>query len=363
MALTLTIGLPVLLALAVPPSAPVGDSVAIRVDFDAPAGCSNVDAFYAGLLARMSHARRAAPGEAGVRLGVRLMRVGNKVRGELRLMDGPGDGDMRRVEGESCDAVVEVLSLTAALAVTAQRPPPVPPPPSPPPPRATPPSRPAPPSSPPGPVVAKPPEAPPPDVPKPPEPPKPPEEPPAIKVAPPPPATARRTRFGLGLQAVAADVISTSLSFGGGLAARLEKRADDGAGASIGLALLYVPNDLVQTADDVAVRWTALVATVCPPWSLGRVVTLQPCAQGIGGWLSATGLGLTNPRSVGRTWWSAGAMLRLGAHIGADFTVELEAGASVPIVGRRFTSSTPDRTVGETPTISPMVALGLSRSL
>jgi hypothetical protein len=113
----------------------------------------------------------------------------------------------------------------------------------------------------------------------------------------------------------------------------------------------------------VEVRWTALAATVCPPWSLGRVITLQPCAQGIGGWLSATGRGLTNPRSVGRTWWSAGAMLRLGAHIGADFTVELEAGASVPIVGRRFTSSSPDRTVGETPTISPMVALGLSRSL
>jgi len=346
-----------------PSSAPAGDSVAIRVEFDAPAGCSNVDAFYAGLLARMSHARRAAPGEAGVRLGVRLMRVGNKVRGELRLMDGPGDGDMRRVEGESCDAVVEVLSLTAALAVTAQRPPPVP---APPPPRASPPSRPSPPGPPPSPpdVVAKPPEAtPPPDVPKPPELPKPPDgEPPAISVTP-PPATARRTRFGLGLQAVAADIISTSLSFGGGLAARFEKRADDRAGASSGLALLYVPNDLVQPADDIAVRWTALAATVCPPWSLGRVITLQPCAQGIGGWLSATGRGLTNPRSVGRTWWSAGAMLRLGAHIGADFTVELEAGASVPIVGRRFTSSSPDRTVGETPTISPMVALGLSRSL
>ena len=45
-------------------------------------------------------------------LRVHLTRVGNKVRGELRLMDGPGDGDTRRVVGESCDAVVEVLSLT-----------------------------------------------------------------------------------------------------------------------------------------------------------------------------------------------------------------------------------------------------------
>ena len=63
-----------------------------------------------GPAARMSRARRAAPGDAAVRLGVRLTRVGNKVRGELRMMDGPGDGDTRRVEGESCDAVVEVLS-------------------------------------------------------------------------------------------------------------------------------------------------------------------------------------------------------------------------------------------------------------
>ena len=37
-----------------------------------------------------------------------------------RLMDGPGDGDTRRVVGETCDAVVEVLSLTTALALTAQ---------------------------------------------------------------------------------------------------------------------------------------------------------------------------------------------------------------------------------------------------
>ena len=87
----------------------------------------------------MSRARRAAPGEDALHLGVRLTRVGNKVRGELRMMDGPGDGDTRRVDGESCDAVVEVLSLTAALALIAQPqhatpPPPAPPPRTPPPP-------------------------------------------------------------------------------------------------------------------------------------------------------------------------------------------------------------------------------------
>ena len=144
---------------------------------------------------------------------------------------------------------------------------------------------------------------------------------------------------------------------------RLERRSDDGAGASVGLAFLYVPNDFLQTADDIAVRWTAVAATVCPPWSLGRAVTLQPCAQAFGGWLAASGRGISNPNSVGRTWWSAGVMLRAGAHLGADFSLELEVGASVPIAKRHFVRDTPEGPVGETPTISPMVALGLSRSL
>jgi len=86
------------MALAAAPAAPAGDGIAIRVDFDAPAGCSSVDAFYAGLLSRTSRARRAAPGEEHMRLAVRLTRAGTKVRGELRMMDGPGDGDTRRVD-------------------------------------------------------------------------------------------------------------------------------------------------------------------------------------------------------------------------------------------------------------------------
>jgi len=365
----LPIGLSALLALAAPPPAAGGDGVAIRVDFDAPTGCSSADAFYSGLLTRMKGARRAAPSEDAVHLRVELTRVGNKVRGELRLMDGPGDGDMRRVVGETCDAVVEVLSLTTALALTAQparpTPPPRPPPPPPPPrpPVSSPPPKPPPPPE----TPAKPPEtAPPPDAPKPPEEPKPPEveKPPVIEVKPPPPPPVPRpTHFDLALHAVAADVISTSVSFGGAVAARLERHSDDGAGASIGLAFLYVPNDFLQTADDVAVHWTAIAATACPGWNLGRTVTLQPCAQAIGGWLAASGRGLDYPSSVGRSWWSVGAILRAGAHLGAGFSLELEGGVAFPLIGRQFVVTPTYRPVGETPTVAPMVALGLSRSL
>jgi hypothetical protein len=111
------------------------------------------------------------------------------------------------------------------------------------------------------------------------------------------------------------------------------------------------------------VRWTAIAATACPPWSLGRVVTVQACARAMGGWLDASGRDLTHPRSATRTWWSAGALLRAGFRFGGNFSVEIEGGATIPLVERAFMTDTPEETVGRTPTISPIVALGLSRSL
>jgi len=369
-------GLTVLLALAAPAPAAASDTVPIRVEFDAPAGCSSADTFYGGLLARMSRARRAAPGEAAVHFNVRLTRTGNKVRGELRLMDGsPGDGDTRRVEGETCDAVVEVLSLTAALALVTRPAAPIPPPPPARPPPPPPASRSSASSSSqssssssqssssssgksPAPDNNKPPETE--------EKPPPPDELPAtvtILPSPTPPEPPRGAHYELGLQAVAADVISTAVNVGGGLALRFEKNSAGGAGASLGLTFLYASNDLLQSPDEIAAQWFALAATGCPGWSVGRTITLQPCAQAIGGWLAASGRGLTNPSSVGRSWFSAGALVRADAHLGAGFSVELEAGASIPIARRRFIVTTPEGTVGETPTVAPIVTLGLSRSL
>jgi hypothetical protein len=119
----------------------------------------------------------------------------------------------------------------------------------------------------------------------------------------------------------------------------------------------------LRPPEHVAVRWTAIAATACPPWSLGRIVTLQPCARAIGGWLAASGRDLEVTHSITRTWWSAGALLRAGIRLSGNFSVELEAGATIPIAKRTFKTDTPDEPVGHTPTVSPMVALGLSRSL
>jgi hypothetical protein len=376
LSLALSIVLPALFVAGGVTPARSGEAIALRVEFDAPADCASADAFYEGVLSRMPQARRASPGEDAVRLGVRLTRVGNKVRGQLRLIDAPGDADTRTVDGASCDEVVEVLSLTAALAL-AWKPtrPPVPPrpPPTPAAPRApsagsksgtssasaTGPSSPA--------TSAPEPEATPePPAPPPPPPPPPPPATELVKVTPPRPPedpSVRRYRVALGARGVAAGVMSPSVSFGGAVDLRLGKLDADGLGPSLGVSFLYVPNDFLRTADDARVRWTALALTACPGWSAGRVASVEPCAQLIGGWLDASGLGVSNPQSVERSWWSVGALLRVAARLGWGFSLELEAGLSVPLIERRFIFTTPERTVGETPTIAPIVGLGIARVL
>ncbi len=89
----------------------------VRVEFDAPSGCSDGEAFFAGVLARTRHVHRARPGETAVRLTVHVTRVGGRVHGELRVNEAGGEAETRRVDGATCAEVVQVLSLTAALAI------------------------------------------------------------------------------------------------------------------------------------------------------------------------------------------------------------------------------------------------------
>jgi hypothetical protein len=321
------------------PAAPA--MIPIQVEFDAPSGCSDPEAFYAGLFARSDRARRAVNGEESVHLGVRLTRVGTKVHGELRVGDGR-DIDTRTIEGANCDEVVEVLSLTAALALhVVPRPQPAPPPPLPP--RASPP-----------PPVA---------TPAPPPPPPPPTAPPIVVVETPPPPRPRAVRFELALGAVAAAVVTPYLNTGGALSARLAHEVPDGLGVRGGLALLYVPNDLLRSPDELGVRWTAISASLCPGIGRGGTIRIQPCAQAIGGWLWVEERAVTNPETAKRSWWSLGGTLRADAALGAGFRLEAELGLAIPLVKRRFVTTTPERTVGETPAVSPQFGFGLVRAM
>ena len=308
----------------------------------------------------MGRARRAAPGEAALHLGVRLTRVGTKVRGELRMMDGPGDGDTRRVDGESCDAVVEVLSLTAALALVGQPQHATPPPPAPPRP-----ARPAPPprsvtefldDAVPGSVA----QAAGTDARRPrrrsrPSRPNPEKTPVIVK---PPPRAARTCRHPVSAR-------SASCCCGRqrhhqfdqrGRRARRAPRTPRGrrARAHRSASPFYMRRTIsCRTPTTSPLHWTALAVTGCPPCSLGRILTLQPCAQGIGGWLSATGRGITQPklcpselvergcafarRRAPRGWFCARAG---GRGVGSSRPATFYVGST-------------GATVGKTPTIAP----------
>ena len=91
--------------------------IPLRIEFEAPSGCSSAESFYAGVRARTDRVRRAEATETGVHLRVRLTRRTTDVHGELRGFDERGETETRSVNGESCEEVVEALSLTAALAL------------------------------------------------------------------------------------------------------------------------------------------------------------------------------------------------------------------------------------------------------
>ncbi len=174
----------------------------------------------------------------------------------------------------------------------------------------------------------------------------------------------RPVGFEVAAGLVATELLSSSLSAGAGISARLAGTARGGLTPSAALALVFLPADLLQSGDDLGVRLTALTATGCPGWALRYRVEVEPCARAAIGLLSATDHSVTNPRSVDRSWWSAGALLRATAQLGdSGFTLELTGGVDVPLVKRSFVTTTPARGVGQTPTLSPALTLGVVHRL
>ncbi len=378
-------------------------SVPVRVAFDAPTGCSDAEAFFAGVLARTRHVHRARPGETAVRLTVQVTRVGPRVHGELRVNEAGGEAETRRVDGTTCTEVVQVLSLTAALAIDPaadllppagpDKPPATPSPVRAPPSAAAAPPRDAPAAS-AAPVV--PPQSPPAASPSPVAPSAAPtvqstvpptsapplatapaapasEPPPSVALAPAPgamvPAEPRRERprpsgprFGASM--VGARVLTSSVGLGASLWGRLGTTTREGLTPSATLAALYLPGDFFGSGDNLGIGWMALAATGCPGWAPGGRARVEPCARLTLGALSATDHSVNTPRSVTRWWGSAGAVVRLTAPVGGGLMLDLDAGVDFPFVTRRFTVTTmTNQPVGATAAVSPTLSVGLSHGL
>jgi hypothetical protein len=366
-----------LVALAPGPAPPT----AVFVDFDAPARCSDADAFYAGLVSRTSHIRRAGAGESAVQLKVRLARAGGKVHGELRIVGEQADSGTRRVDGASCEQVVEALSLTVALALDptgaaassgAAAPTAVSAPASAPaaaPPTTETPSPPSTAAAPPATTVAATPTSP---ASKPAKgasvaSARAPAIEPVVAASPAAPRAASTSSptsdaisVDVGARAVAANAASPYLGVGGELFVRIALPLANGATPSLAIAALRAPNDFLRSSD-VVVRWTAVALTACPGWALRRAISLEACAHASSGWLTVEDRGITNPRPpVGRWSWNLGLAGRAWMPLSRRWLLDLELGLGIPLARRQFVTSTPERAVAETPRIAALLGLGLA---
>ncbi len=298
------------------------DATGIRIELDAPADCATAEAFYENVRARTERVRPVIEGETGVRVIVRLTRVGAKSHGELRVIGENGESDTRRVDGTSCTEVVQALSLTVALAID------------------------------PNVVLAQPePTA------EPPEPPllPPPVEPPAE----PPPEPKLETH--VGLSALAMGQVSPTVSFGGALSLRFVMPWK--TASSFGIAIQHLQNDVFSSADNLSVRSTMLALSACPKrFGSPDLFAIEPCITGLGGSLGVSGRDIANSISTARSYFALGGSAIGSAALGKGFAVELSFGFAVPFVKRRFVVLEPRRQVGETPPISALGGVGLTYS-
>jgi hypothetical protein len=317
------------------------DAIGIRIELDAPSDCATAEAFYEKVRSRTERVRPVVEGEAGVRVVVRITRLGAKTHGELRVIGESGESDTRRVDGSSCTEVVEALSLTVALAVdpTARLAPPA---------HventntnanASTPSTGAPPSR----LAAVEGESPVAE-------PEPPEPEPAVE---------RELETRVGAEMLAMNQVTPFVSFGGGGSLRFVMPWR--AATSFGVAVVHLQNDLLSSAENASVRSTLVELSVCPKRFLDPTVfTLEPCITGLGGTLAASGRDVAHSSDVSRSYFALGAKLVGAFALGKGWAVEVQAGLAVPLTRRRFVVLEPRRQVGETPSISALGGVGVA---
>ena len=328
------------LALGVVAALASTDATGIRIELDAPADCATAEAFYEKVRSRTERVRPVVEGETGVRVVVRITRVGAKAHGELRVIGESGESDTRRVDGTTCTEVVEALSLTVALAVdpTARLAPPS---------TATAPSG----SDAAADTTTKTPGRAPAREPAP----EPAEPEPPSEVE---PASEHELETRIGGELLAMNQVTPFVSFGGGGSLRLVMPW--GAATSFGIAVVHLQNDLFSSAENASIRSTMVELSVCPKRFLDpRVFTFEPCITGLGGAIAASGRDIAHSSDVSRSYFALGGKLIGAAALGKGWAIELQAGLAVPLTRRRFVVLEPRRQVGETPSISALGGVGL----
>ena len=320
--------LPVLFAVgqfaaATPPPEPT----AIRIEFEAPSGCSSVDAFYEGVHSRTNRVRWAVEGEGAVQIRIRLFRAGTKIKGELRLSDQEGEKETRKVDGDTCDEVVEALALTVTLALD---------------PSALFSSKVS--NGTPGAMNQSSPGA---TAPGAMGPNQPRAAPLKVEQALEPPKAAR---FELGAAFMAANVISTGVSVGPAIVTRVIVPRTARESWSLDMTLLHAQDNWLRAAERGTFSLSALQLALCPlRSSLTSRVDVALCVDAMGGWLRASGLAFAHTNTVSRSWWSAGLQGSSSLRLVEELRLELTIGGDTPLIRRQFTINEPPESFAASP--------------
>jgi hypothetical protein len=339
-------------------SSAVSTPTPVQVDVDAPDGCADSRAFFERLRARTDRVRLAQSGEDSLTIDVKLSRVGPKVHGELRLKQQGNESATRQVDGATCEEVLGVLSLTAALALE----------------RMVSPHTDASDGAPNGNQngdassgaggAAK-------------------QTPNSVGAAGQGGANAaaggggaeqrsaagagaaadfnrpaaRNLRLELGAELGLTQVLSPLLATGAGAFLRVRHE-----GMSLGLSAAYWSSALTNGGDSAKLRDVAFGLSACPFRVQLGLAHAEPCVLASVGLLRVSDDSALNPRAVSRSLWGVGALGRYRVPLTPAVSLEVEVGVTLPLVERRFVTEGPERIVAKTPWISPFVGLGAAVS-
>jgi hypothetical protein len=125
-------------------------------------------------------------------------------------------------------------------------------------------------------------------------------------------------------------------------------------------------SELVDSGRRASMWLSGLALTACPvtlATSPSAPLRLEPCARAAAALLRATGHELSDAQTVTRSWWGLGALARLSLRAARDLAIELEGGALVPLVDRRFVVLPSGASLARTPTLAPFASAGLAYAL
>ena len=320
------------LARAAAPDAGETEGPQFHLLYEASSGCPDRSAFLAAIHARTKRVHLAPMGDPAMELAVTIEASPESSIGQLEVREVDGTRQRRSVSNDRCSEVVEALALVVAVmldpdAGLGDEP------------------RPAPQAS----TQVRSPEPPAPTSARRAERPVRTERPDAPK-----PNSSNDHQLSLGAELGAMGAIAPVLAPAGGAFVDLDMAPGrSGLAPSFRLGIDVAGASSEAPAGRQSYWWAGGTVRGCPVRAaLGPFVDAAPCAALAVGAHHAATTGVQSPTASTTPWLAALVGVSVNWAVTTAFTLELQGGAAIPLVRRRFFLAEPDTTIFEIPAIS-----------